>query len=248
MWNRAELKSLAKEVLKKTYWKSFLISLVILIAGGGNNRGASTSRYTRDKIGEWVDYKEYAIIIMAVLILIAVFRILIGYALETGSRKYFVQSAQYKNDTGCYNFAFDSGNFKGIISTMFLRDIYTFLWTLLLIIPGIVKSYAYRMVPYILADNPKLGADNAITLSRKMMDGNKFELFVFELSFLGWYLLGLLAFVVGMLFVDPYYNATEAQLYLVLKNKAIDMGYCTYEDLNINNDSDKTNRDGYYWE
>jgi|LAHS01.1.fsa_nt_gb uncharacterized membrane protein len=248
MWDRAELKSLAKEVLKNNYWKAFLISLVILISGGGSSGGGPVSRNARETIGEWVDYTEYAIIIIAVVILLAAFRILIGYALEIGSRKYFVQSAQYKNDIGCYDFAFNSGNFKGIISTMLLRDIYIFLWTLLLIIPGIVKSYAYRMVPYILADNPKLGADNAITLSRKMMDGNKFELFVLELSFLGWYLLGLLALVVGVLFVNPYYNATEAQLYLALRSKAIDLGHCTYEDLNIKNNSDRINHDGYYWE
>ena len=102
------------------------------------------------------------------------------------------------------------------------------------------------MVPYILADNPKMGADNAITLSRKMMDGNKFELFVLELSFIGWYLLGLLALGVGILFVNPYYNATEAQLYLVLRENAIGLGYCSYEDLNLQNN--QINYDGHYWE
>ena len=106
--------------------------------------------------------------------------------------------------------------------------------------------YSYRMVPYILADNPNFGADNAITLSRKMMDGNKFALFVLELSFLGWFLLGLLAFGVGILFVSPYVYATEAQLYLVLRDTAIDQGYCTAEDLNLYNDFVK--HDGYYWE
>lgn len=248
MWDRAELKALAKEVLKKNYWKSFLISLVLLIAGGESSGGGSAGRSAGDTIGEWIDYSEYIIIIIAVVILLIVFRILIGYALEVGSRKYFVQSAQYKDDTGCYSFAFDSGNFKGIIWTMFLRDLYNFLWLLLLIIPGIIKSYAYRMVPYILADNPNLGADNAITLSRKMMDGSKFDLFVLELSFIGWYLLGVLALGVGILFVNPYYNATEAQLYLLLRRRALDLGYCTYEDLNLKNDFNQINHDGYYWE
>jgi uncharacterized membrane protein len=79
-----------------------------------------------------------------------------------------------------------------------------------------------------------------------MMDGNKFALFVLELSFLGWFLLGLLAFGVGILFVGPYVYATEAQLYLVLRDTAIDQGYCTAEDLNLNNDFIK--HDGYYWE
>lgn len=245
MWRRAELKTKAKEVLKKKYWKSFLISFVLLISGGDSRGGGSSGRSAGETMGEWVDFSEYLIIIIAVVILAIAFRVLIGYALEIGSRKFFVLSAQYKNDIGCYNFAFDSENLKGIVSTMLLRVIYNFLWTLLLIIPGIIKSYAYRMVPYILADNPKLGADNAITLSRKMMDGNKFELFVLELSFIGWFLLGLLALGVGILFVNPYYNATEAQLYLVLRNRAIDLGYCTNEDLNLHNDD---YRHDYYWE
>jgi uncharacterized membrane protein len=248
MWVRAELKAKAKEVLKKNYWKSFVISLVLIMAGGDNSGGSSSGRSAGDAIGEWIDYSEYIIIIVAVIILIIAFRILIGYALEIGSRKYFVQSAQYKNDTGCYNFAFESGNFKGITYTMLLRDVYNFLWTLLFIIPGIIKAYAYRMVPYILADNPKLGADNAITLSRKMMDGHKFNLFILELSFIGWYLLGVLALGIGVLFVNPYFNATEAQLYLVLRDNAIGLGYCAYEDLNLQNQSNKINHDGYYWE
>ena len=246
MWERVVLKTKAKEVLRKKYWKSFLIGLVLLISGADSRGGGSSGRSAGETIGEWVDFSEYLIIIIAVVILVIAFRIIIGYALEIGSRKFFVLSAQYKNDIGCYDFAFDSGNFKGIISTMLLRDIYNFLWTLLFIIPGIVKSYAYRMVPYILADNPKLGADNAITLSRKMMDGNKFALFVLELSFIGWFLLGLLALGVGILFVNPYCYATEAQLYLVLRDNAIGRGYCTYEDLNLQNN--QINYDGHYWE
>lgn len=247
MWERSELKTSAKEVLKNNYWKSFLISLVILIAGGENNNGGSAGgRRFGDALGEWTShYSKYIIIFTSAAILLIAFRILIGYALEVGSRKYFIQSAQSKDDTGSYNFAFDSGNFRGIISTMLLKSIYTFLWTLLLVIPGIIKSYAYRMVPYILADNPELASDEAITLSSKMMDGNKFALFVLELSFIGWYFLGALALGLGVLFVNPYYNATEAQLYLVLRDNAIGLGYCTQDDLNISNDN-FFDHDGYY--
>ncbi|NLK63858.1 MAG: DUF975 family protein [Tissierellia bacterium] len=245
MWDRAELKTKAKEVLKEKYWKSFLISLVLLLSGADGS-GGSSGRDAGEKVSEWVDFSEYIIIIVAFVILVIAYRILIGYSLEIGSRKFFIQSAQYKKDAGCYSFAFASENFRGIISTMLLKDIYVFLWSLLLIIPGIIKSYAYRMVPYILADNPNLGADNAITLSSKMMDGNKFDLFVLQLSFLGWYLLGLLALGVGILFVNPYYNAAEAQLYLVLRKTAIDLGYCTNEDLAL--DNDYIRHDDYYWE
>ena len=249
MWDRVELKTQAKKVLKDNYWKAFLISLVILIAGGDSGGGGSVGTSASDVLDSaGISFSTSAllavsIVTAAIIILIIAFRVLIGYGLEVGSRKYFVQTGQYKDSKGCYNFAFDSFNFKGIISTMFLKALYTFLWSLLFLIPGIIKSYSYRMVPYILADNPNLGADEAITLSRQMMDGNKFSLFVLELSFLGWYLLGALALGIGILFVNPYYNATEAQLYLFLRDRAIGLGYCTNEDLNLRNDW----HHGYYW-
>lgn len=238
MWTRAELKSLAKSSLKGNYGKAFLIGIVLTLLSGSGNGGSSGR--AGDEASDFIQHNPDAIIIViAIIILALVYRILIGYSLEIGSRKYFVKLSQFESAEGYFSFAFDSFNYKGIIATMVLRDIYNFLWSLLLIIPGIIKSYSYRMVPYILTDNPNMGADDAITLSRKMMDGNKFETFILDLSFLGWYLLGVLAFFVGVFFVYPYFYATDAQLYLVLRKNAIDSGYCTYEDLNMtrpNND------------
>ncbi len=181
-------------------------------------------------------------IFLVVVTLLLVFRVLVGYSLEVGSRRYFVKLSQYKNTKGCYGFSFDSMNYKGIVSTMFLMNVYNILWTLLFVIPGIIKAYSYRMVPYILGDNPNIGANEAITLSRKMMDGNKFEAFVLDISFLGWYLLGLLALVIGMLFVNPYYDATCAQLYVALRKISLDNGTATSGDFNLN---DFNAQDGY---
>jgi uncharacterized membrane protein len=116
---------------------------------------------------------------------------------------------------------------------MLWRAFINTLWFLLLIIPGIVKYYAYRMVPYILADNPEINYKRALELSTRMTKGEKFDIFVLDLSFIGWYLLGTLAFVVGILFVMPYQNATEAELYIILRQNAIQNGFCTYEELAI---------------
>lgn len=219
MWDRVELKSLAKASLKNNYWNAFLVSLVLMIVTGrgGSSRGDNTGEYLES-------HPEYFIYFAVGFILLVIFRIFVGYSLEVGSRKYFVQLSQYKNTKGCFGFSFDSMNYKGIVSTMFVMNVYNILWTLLFIIPGIVKAYSYRMVPYILGDNPNIAANEAITLSRKMMDGNKFEAFVLDLSFLGWYILGLLALVVGVLFVNPYYDATCAQLYLALRKISLDKG------------------------
>jgi len=104
---------------------------------------------------------------------------------------------------------------------MLWRLFLNFLWFLLLIIPGIVALYAYRMVPYILADNPNIGYKRAVQLSVEMTRGHKFHIFGMDLSFIGWLLLGLIAFGVGVLFVLPYINATNAELYAVLKQNAI---------------------------
>ena len=241
MWDRVELKTLAKASLKNNYWKAFLISLVLLLATGrgGNSAGDNTNDYIKS-------HPEYIIIFIAIFILVVAYRILLGYSLEIGSRKYFVQMSQYKDTSGCYGFAFDSLNYKGIISTMFVMNVYNILWSFLFIIPGIIKAYSYRMVPYILADSPNMGANEAITLSRKMMNGFKFESFVLDLSFIGWYILGVIAFVVGTLFVNPYYDATCAQLYLALRRIALDNGTCTSGDFNIKTDySDYQGYSGY---
>lgn len=117
------------------------------------------------------------------------------------------------------------------VVTMLLKDLRILAWTLLLIIPGIIKSYAYRFVPYILADNPEISHSRAIELSNQMTAGQKMDIFILDLSFLGWYLLGLLALVVGTLFVHPYVNSTMAELYAVLRRDAIGRGLTTQEEL-----------------
>lgn len=93
---------------------------------------------------------------------------------------------------------FRSGHYVNIVLTMFLRDLFTTLWSLLLVVPGIVKHYEYLMVPYIIAENPAMDYKEAFQISKQMMDGEKMEAFIMDLSFIGWYLLsavtcGLLA-------------------------------------------------------
>lgn len=94
-----------------------------------------------------------------------------------------------------------------------LRNLYTFLWGLLLLIPGIVKSYSYAMTPFILADHPEMTAKQAIEASKAMMDGYKGDLFVLELTFLGWDLLCILTLGIGSLWLTPYKAAAEAAFY-----------------------------------
>ncbi len=100
-----------------------------------------------------------------------------------------------------------------------LHGLFIFLWSLLFIIPGIVKSYSYAMAYYIKIDNPDISANDAITESRKMMDGQKMRLFLLDLSFIGWMILGVLALGIGVLWVDAYKETTRIHFYEELKAK-----------------------------
>lgn len=100
-----------------------------------------------------------------------------------------------------------------IFLTMMLVGIYTFLWSLLLIVPGIIKSYSYKLTPYILADSPGMKYDEAIETSMFMMKGRKMKLFLLDLSFIGWWILSILTLGIGFIFLIPYVEAAHADFY-----------------------------------
>ncbi len=100
-----------------------------------------------------------------------------------------------------------------------ITGFFTFAWSLLFIIPGIVKGYAYLMAPYILADNPGMTAREALRESKRITNGHKGELFVLSLSFIGWYLLIPLTLGLIIIWLAPYTNATLANYYLAMKDK-----------------------------
>ena len=101
---------------------------------------------------------------------------------------------------------------------MLLMYILIVLWTLLFIIPGIIKTYSYAMTPYILHENPELSASEAIHRSRMMMKGHKFDLFWLQLSFIGWFFLCLLTTGIGFLWLQPYYYTAQAAFYEEVKS------------------------------
>ena len=96
---------------------------------------------------------------------------------------------------------------------MFLMGLFITLWTLLLVIPGIIKMFSYAMTPYILEENPELSANDAIDRSRAMMKGHKFDLFWLWLSFIGWGILCIFTLGIGLLWLAPYMQTAEASFY-----------------------------------
>ncbi len=240
MWTSAELKERAKIALKGNYWKAFGVSLILVFLSGGGGSGGGGSTWRNE--GGYVDNAEPAIILMIVGIVLViaalaiVFQIFVSNPLVVGGRRYFLSQAEAAgtNDIvefGLIGHGFKKGRYMNVVKTMFFKDLFVFLWSLLLIIPGIIKTYAYAMVPYLLADNPDMDYDRAIELSKEMTNGEKMDMFILDLSFIGWYILGFLACCVGMLFVYPYYYATHAELYRSLREKALEEGVCSYEEL-----------------
>lgn len=240
MWTRADLKSKAKENLQGGYWALVVMALIMqILTGGGGGGGSSSSSTSDEEMSEAIDSISSSseamtvfltvLGIVGVVVLVAlIMGMLLSYfvynPLIVGAQRYFI-TATYKdatfNDFNCLVYAFKKGNYMNVVKIMFLRALYTGLWSLLFIIPGIIKSYEYRMIPYILAEDPSLSTEEAFRLSKEMMDGNKFDTWVLELSFIGWHILSV--FTCGLLsifYVNPYMFLTYTQLYETLKHRA----------------------------
>lgn len=136
---------------------------------------------------------------------------------EVGAMRFFLRNLNKPAEVKEIAYAYDN-NYLETVKTIFLRDLFIFLWSLLLIVPGIVKAYEYRMIPYLMAEDPTMTRDLAFAESKRMMTGQKWNTFVLDLSFIGWYILS--AFTLGILaifYVAPYQNLTNAALYEKLR-------------------------------
>ena len=150
---------------------------------------------------------------------------IIGGVLQLGYADFLLKQHDGKETN--FNDLFSKFDFFGTgFAQHFLRRLYIALWSLLLIIPGIIKGYAYAMTPFILAENPHLTASQAIRLSEDLMDGHKSELFVLDLTFLGWDFLAALSLNLGNLALNPYKNAAYAAFYRQLQTEK---QYTNYE-------------------
>ncbi len=141
----------------------------------------------------------------------------IANPLELGCKRFFRRNLDEPASISNIAFAFDS-NYKNICKTMFLRDLYTVLWCMLFIIPGVVKAYEYKMIPYLLSENPEMTTEQAFAESKKLMTGNKWKAFVLDLSFILWDIASILTCgLAGIFWVAPYKASTQAALYEAVK-------------------------------
>jgi uncharacterized membrane protein len=138
---------------------------------------------------------------------------IVGGVVQLGYCTYLLK--QYDNSEPKFSdlFSHFSTNFGGGFCLKLLTSIYIALWSLLLSIPGIVKTYAYSMAPYIMAENPHLTAGQCLAESQALMKGHKFELFLLDLSFIGWILLSALTLGIGSILLTPYTFAARTAFY-----------------------------------
>lgn len=233
MWDRKEIKATGKAAFKNNYWPCVLVSLIMVVIAGGTTVSTRTQDNNIDQqmqqmhqsaqhTVELTQGQTIAVVIavltaiglfLAVVILLDIF---LFNPINVGCYTFFrknVAEGGAKIDTIKSGF----GDYGHTFGTMFLTDLYVLLWSLLFIIPGLIKSYSYCMVPYILKDQPELSANEVITRSRQLMDGHKWNAFVLDLSFIGWLLLTILTLgLAGVFWTFPYMDNTHAALYLKL--------------------------------
>lgn len=194
--NRVQLKERAKATIHSDYWhviaNYFLVSLLI---------GAATFLCSLIPVIGEIAYS-----------------ILLGGPFMVGFAWFSMQYAKGAGGRPSDVFRAFQLNYPNVFITMFLTQLFVSLWALLLVIPGVIKFYEYRMVPYILAEDPDIDWKSAQRRSRELMDGHKMDTFVLDLSFIGWWILtALTCGLVGIFYVIPYYNQTYAELYLELQ-------------------------------
>lgn len=228
-------KNEALEALRGNWAKAVILTLLyVLLAGAFTGPTAYTSvkmhQYTKENLSGIRSITQMASIIQSPEFLsmqrhangasgaTTLFEIFILFPVALGFANAFRRLVVAKENQLLYNtihIAFT--NYWHKVWGVLLTVIFIFLWSLLLIIPGIIKGYSYAMTPYILEENPELSANEAIDRSRFMMRGHKFDLFWLQLSFIGWFFLCILTAGIGFLWLEPYYYSAKAAFYEEVK-------------------------------
>ena len=233
MWNRKDLKAKGKAAFRANYWPSVLAALisVALFGGGSVAVGNSASEATAEQTAAIEQELEgippetllaIAAIILGAVIVTAIVTTLISALLfnplRVGCVRFFTVNSDAPARLSELGYGYKS-NYLNCVKMLLLKDIFIGLWSLLFVIPGLVKVYSYRLTPYILAENPSMASRDAISLSRKMMNGQKWRAFMLDLSFIGWqFLAALTCGLVGIFYSFPYQCATNAEFYKAVRD------------------------------
>jgi len=231
---RQEIKELAKDAFKAQLGTSRLLVLVVILLATAS---ALLDRFVYNVTGGmgvlyWVVYT-------AGMLLLLVFSVnFYGEQIKIWNRQEARVGALFSEL---------SVNFFRKMGGMLWTSLWLTLWSLLFVIPGIVKAFAYYFTPNILADCPNITARQALKVSMKITKGYKGEVFIFALSWIGWMLLSALTLgILYILYVGPYWSAADAGLYIELRDKALNDGKITREDLGWDSQNTFTPQDVQY--
>ena len=145
-------------------------------------------------------------------LVVAALRIILGGIIEVGYARFNLELTSGGDASFNHLFAYFN-HWKSAACTRLLRGVYVFLFSLLLVVPGIIAAFNYAMADYILAEHPELKARDVLKISTAMMKGNRWRLFCLEISFIGWAILCAFTFGIGNLFLRPYTSAAVAAFY-----------------------------------
>lgn len=211
--NTSLIRARARENLRNNWGLSLGVALLAALFGALHT---SANVDMNIQLEEYVDLPPRIAAVMFSLASFAgtlnLLQLILGGTVQLGYTRYLLnQHDGQELDVKLLFSQFDRFS-QGFLQAL-LRGIFIALWSLLLVIPGIVKAYSYAMTPYIMIDHPEMDARTAIKASMELMDGHKFDLFVLELTFIGWMLLNVLTLGIGSLWLNPYMNAAHAAFY-----------------------------------
>lgn len=226
MFIRSELKDLAKQKLKKAFLLPFLISLAWYIVSGNfvSINFDITSYFTTITIFNSIKltlpyFYSFNFILLVILVVLGTLciNIFVINPLTVGFYRFYLKNTEEESASAEEVLAPFKNNYKKSVEVMFFYNLRIFLYTLLFIIPGIIKGFEYFFVPYLINEYPELDRDEIMEYSSKMTDGLKWELFVFELSFILWNflasILSILTLGLSQVAVNTYIYQTKAYLY-----------------------------------
>ena len=213
----SQIRLKARDSLKGNYWPAVGVAFVAAIFGALMVNGGSYSLNIEKRATELFGdlpkiVKTYLMIAAGGAGALSLVNLILGGVVQLGYAQYLLK--QQDRELNSIKDLFSKFDYFGQgFLQLFLRNLYTFLWGLLFLIPGLIKSFAYAMTPFLMAEDPTLTANEAIKLSQEKMRGHKGELFCLGLSFFGWAVLAVLTGGIGEIFLNPYINAAYAAFY-----------------------------------
>lgn len=203
MMTRPDIRNYALGILRGKWTQPILAALIVALVSCISQGGSQTKSIGFITIGFLVS-------------------LLIGcnlqYGFSVGILRFHRNREETVKEMISAGFKEDYGRVLGIV---LLKTVFIILWTLLLIIPGFIKAYSYAMTEFIAEDNPELGPNECIDRSKAMMDGHKMDLFLLDLSYIGWILLGILSLGIGFLWIGPWMSMAHVKFYEQLKEEAV---------------------------